>query len=202
MRISVAVASAAAVAVLAAGCNGGGNSSGQNAENNTSRQDLSTFEQVQPAPHFSYSEIRQAAIDVEASQALGEQTTSFFFNLGVRNPIFSCPSIGDPIPNTAELTNPQQVENDGYPQGGAAVPIGNIDPNGLYAPSSSSGTNVMCLNATGDKYLQYWEGDVDTVNGAARWDSASGQIVVTGQPQMPSCTVGKSGKNNVTTCKK
>jgi hypothetical protein len=190
------------IAAGVAGCNGSGNSSGQNAENNTSQQDLTTYEQVQPAPHFAYSDIRQTAIDVEASQALGEQTTSFFFNLGVRDPIFSCPSIGDPVPNTAELTNPQQVENDSYPNGGAAVPIGNIDPNGLYAPSASSGTNVMCVNAQGDKYLQYWEGDVDTVNGSATWNAATGQIVVTGQPAMPKCSTTVADGKHTTTCTK
>lgn len=188
--------------VAVAGCNSGGTSSGQSAENKTSQQDLSTFEQVQPAPHFAYSQIRQTAIDVEASQALGEQTTSFFFNLGVRDPIFSCPSIGDPVPNTAELTNPNQVVNDNANNGASEVAIGNIDPNGLYAPTDSSGTNVMCVNGAGQQYLQYWEGDVDTVNGAAAWDAATGQIVVTGQPQMPKCAVSQSAAGKETTCTK
>lgn len=201
-KAALAAAGAVAVVLGVAACNGSANSAGQQQENATSRQDLSTYEQAQPAPHFPYSQIRATAIAVEASQALGEQTTSFFFNQGVRNPIFQCPSIGDPVPNTAELTNPQQVYNDGYPNGGQAVTIGNIDPNGLYSPTSSTGTNVMCVNGQGQQYLQYWEGFVDTVNGAATWDAATGQIVVTGQPQMPKCKVSGTGTHKQTTCQK
>lgn len=200
---ALAAAGAALVVLGVAACSGSGLSSGQAAENAVSRQDLSTYEQAQPAPHFPYSQIRATAISVEASQALGEQTTSFFFNQGVRDPIFQCPSIGDPVPNTAELTNPSQVVNSGNGNGAYnSVTIGNIDPNGLYSPTSSTGTNVMCVNGQGQQYLQYWEGFVDTVNGAATWDAATGQIVVTGQPQMPKCKVSGTGTHKQTTCQK
>lgn len=197
-KILTALAVIPAAALVLAGCTNSGTPSGQAAENATSQQDLQTYEQVQPAPHFSYSQIRQTEIDAQASEALGEQTTSFFFNLGVRNPIFSCPSIGDPVPNTAQLTNPNQVVYRYASSDGTGTAVGNIDPNGLYAPSDSSGTNVMCVNAQGDQYLQYWEGDVDTVNGAATWNDTTGQIDVTGQPTMPKCKVA----SKATTCTK
>jgi len=199
--ITIAAGSALGVAALlgVAACSHSGNSTGSALELGTSRQDLTTFEQAQAAPHFPYSEIRAAAIKVEASQALGEQTTSFFYNLGSRDPLFSCPSVGDPIPFSTEITNPVAPEN--YTNGNGdynTIPVGNIDPNGIYAPSSSAGTNVMCVDASGQQYLVYWEGDVFTVNGAARWDAATSQIVVTGQPTMPTCK-SEAGK---TTCTK
>ena len=46
-------------------------------------------------------EMRATLTEVEAIQALGSQTTSFFFNQGVADPIFSCPSLGMPVPATA-----------------------------------------------------------------------------------------------------
>jgi hypothetical protein len=185
-------------------CSHQSNSPGLVAEQATSNQDITTYEQAQPAPHFGYSEIRQAAIKVEASQALGEQTTSFFFNSNVRDPLFTCSSVGDPIPFSTEITNPQQPANY-YNKGSGnndTVVVGNIDPNGIYAPAASAGTNVMCVNGSGQQYLVYWEGDVLTVNGAARWDSASGQIVVIGQPVMPTCKLEKVGGKNETVCTK
>jgi hypothetical protein len=206
-KIILAIAGAVVLALGLAACSHASNPSGQQQENQQQQSDTNTYETNQPIPHFQYSDYRQTAISVEAIQALGEQTTSFFFNLGVRNPIFSCPSLGSPFPNTAELSNPDQVENDGYPQGGAAVTIGQMDPNGVYSPSSSSGTYVICVNARGQQYAQYWEGDVDSVSGPATWDDATGQIVVTGQPTMPKCavtatTTASGTRKAATTCTK
>lgn len=188
-----ALAGTVLVAGLAvAACSGSGVTGGNAAENATSRQDLSTYEQVQPAPHFPYSDIRQTMIDVQASQALGEQTTSFFFNMGSRDPYFSCPSKGDPVPNTSQLTNPNQTET--WWGSGSTAPddvavVGNIDPNGLYAPSASDGTNVMCLTKSGQAYLVYAEGPVTTINAPAHWDYTTHQPVVSGAPTMPTCKV-------------
>lgn len=205
------VVAAAAGAVFlttgAASCGGSSTGSGQSSENTTSNQDLYTYQQAQPAPHFNYSVLRQELIAIEASQAVGEQTTSFFFNQGVQDPIFYCPSIGDPVPNTAELTNPNKAETLTVPyQGGAAVTIGNIDPNGIYAPTNSTGTNVMCINSKGQQYLHYWEGFVDTVNGSAHWDTSTHQVVVTGAPNMPTCHAATEKihgkKQQVTVCTK
>ena len=204
-RAGLALASAAVAVLGLAACNGNTTSSGQSSENNTSNQDLYTYQQAQPAPHFPYSVIRQELISIEAAQAVGEQTTSFFFNQGSADPIFSCPSIGDPVPNTAELTNPSKVQT-AWGNGPSSVTVGNIDPNGIYAPTNSTGTNVMCVNSGGTQYLAYWEGFVYTVNGSAHWDSSSHSVVVTGAPNMPTCSVVTEKyhghKQPVTACKK
>lgn len=197
-NITAAAAVSAALVFGLAACNGNGVSGEQKAQN----ADSQTYDQVQPIPHFPYSVYREVGIDVEAIRALGEQTTSFFFNMGSPDPIFQCPSIGEPFPNTAELSNPDQVVNDGYPQGGQAVTVGQEDPDGIYAPSSSSGTFVLCVNSAGQKYAQYWEGFVDTVSGTAKWDSSHHQIVVYGAPIMPTCKVTGSGKSAKNTCTK
>ena len=143
------------------------------------------------------------AISIAAIQALGEQTTSFFFNQGVKNPIMSCPSLGEPVASTTEITNPQQPDvTSGGSNGNTAVTLGNMDPNGIYA-GDSTGTYVLCVNGQGQQYAQYWEGFVDSVSGPATWDAGTGQIKVTGAPTMPNCTVAQPAtKKAATTCTK
>lgn len=203
MRKIITLALGAVLAVFAlAACSHGGASSGQALEQQASNNIEKSFLLNQPPPHFQHSDIRATAISIEAIQALGEQTTSFGFNQGVKNPVWSCPSLGEPVASTTEITNPQQIQNDGYPQGGAAVPIGNMDPNGIYA-GGSTGTYVLCVNAAGQQYSEYWEGFVDSVSGPATWDAATGSIKVTGAPTMPNCTVAGAGtKQAKTTCVK
>lgn len=198
--IPAAMATIAIVIIALAGCTSG-NPSGAVQEQRDSNNIEKTFLLNQPPPHFSHSDIRATAISIEAIQALGEQTTSFFFNQGVKNPIFSCPSLGEPVASTTQITNQQQVESLAVPHSqGAAVTIGNMDPNGIYA-GDSTGTYVLCVNASGTPYAQYWEGFVDSVSGPARWDAAKGQIIVTGAPTMPTCKIEKNGKPS-TTCTK
>lgn len=183
VKAGVPVAGLAIMGLLA-GCTHGGTSSGsgQATENQQQQQDTNSLVNDQPIPHFNYSQIRQTLIDAEGIAANGTQTTSFFFQMGDQDPVFSCPSLGMPVANTAQLSNPQQVENDPYPQGGAAVPVGQMDPDGVYAPTASTGTYVICVNGSGAKYLEYWEGDVMTVAAGASWDSSTHKLSVTGQP--------------------
>lgn len=172
-----------ALGLSIAGCTSSpGVPSGQQQENQAQRQDIQSLVTSQPIPHFSYSQIRQTLIDAETITANGTQTTSFFFQMGSPDPVFSCPSLGMPVANTAQLSNPQQVN--GYWDGNLheQVPTGQMDPNGIYAPSSSSGTYVICINGSGAKYMQYWEGNVMTVTSAATWDRATHTLKVTGAP--------------------
>ncbi len=181
--IAGAVAAATLTVLSAAACTSGSSApSGQQQENRAQQQDTQSLVNDQPIPHFNYSQIRQTLIDAETISADGTQTTSFFFQMGNPDPIFSCPSLGEPVANTAQLSNPQQVVHDGYPQGGAAITVGQMDPNGIYAPAASSGTYVICVNSSGAKYLEYWEGDVMTVTSGATWDSATHSLKVIGAP--------------------
>lgn len=61
-------------------------------------------------------------------------------------PIFLCKSIGYGLPYSTQYTNPQKIE-----QTYAATNVGvayailpQADPNGLFSPSSSEGTWIMC----------------------------------------------------------
>lgn len=196
---------AMAAALVLAGCSslGGGGGNAAQQEQKVSSSIEQNADVNQPVPVFQHSDIRATAISIEAIQALGEQTTSFGFNQGIRNPVWSCPSLGEPVASTTEITNPNQtVQGSGGNNAWAIATIGNMDPNEVYQ-GDSTGTYVLCVDKNGTPYAQYLEGFVDAVSGPATWDAATGQIVVTGQPTMPSCTVTGAGTRQAsTTCKK
>jgi hypothetical protein len=155
-------------------------SAGQRAENAAQAADTASLVTNQPLPHFNYSQIRQNLIEIETAEANGVQTTSFFFNQGVADPVQTCASIGVPIPNTMSLSNPLQAV--GGPNGNGDVAVSQMDPNGTYSPASSSGTFVMCVDAQGHTYADYWEGFVQTVFGPATWNTATHSVSLVGPP--------------------
>lgn len=180
LRTAVAaIVGAGALAVSLAACNG---QNAQQKEQVAQSADTASLEQSQPLPHYNYSQIRQTLIDAQDIEANGTQTTSFFFQQGMQDPIFSCPSLGEPVANTDQLSNPQQVVPVTGKWGGGHDILAQMDPNGIYTGSSSQGTYVICVNGSGKPYLQYWEGNVMTVTAGATWDHAVHQVVVNGAP--------------------
>lgn len=166
------------VVLFVAACagSGGNNQGGQKLE---SKEQSAASVQIitnQPLPAFPRSQARQNLIEIETARAKGVQTTSFFFNLGVSKPVKSCPSVGAPIPTTDQLSNPQKIVHDGYPDGGAAVDIPQMDPDGVYT-GQSDGTYVLCISPTGEVHATYWEGHVLTEFAPAHYDNTTGQIV-------------------------
>lgn len=155
-------------------------SSGKQSE--TQQQDAISKSLInnQPLPAFNWSQKRQNLIEIETAQAQGVQTTTFFFNQGVQDPINSCPSIGAPIPTTDQLSNPTKIEHHGE-TGGGNVTTNQMEPNGVYT-GDSSGTYVMCVNAQGKAYATYWEGYVQTIFGDASWNKTTHQVELKGAP--------------------
>lgn len=149
----------------------------------TNRQ-LNRYQVNQPVPQFDWSQYRQTVIDVESAQVHGVATTTFFFNLGTSRPIKVCPSIGFPVPTTAQLTNPAQLAD---PGNSSSSVIGQAEPNGAYT-GQSTGTYVTCIAPNGTKYISYWEGDVQTEGGPAHWDATQGLIVLDGAPSVTTKT--------------
>lgn len=142
------------------------------------------FEKTQPVPVFSFSQLRQNLAEIESAQAHGVQTTTFFFNMGERDPIQSCPSIGAPIPTTAQITNPEQpLRDNSQPlnNGGGNVTVGQMEPTGVYG-GNSTGTYVMCIGGNGKPYADYWEGFVQTIFGPATWNQQAHQVQLVGPP--------------------
>ena len=165
-------------------CSQSVDSSAQQAANQTDAQKsgaaLHQLQIAQPIPQYNWSQYRETLIQIENAQANTVQTTSFFFNQGVADPIQTCPSIGFGIASTTELTNPlQAVDNSGGNGGYAMTTIGQVDPTGVYS-GNSTGTYVVCVNSDGSNYFQYWEGFVDTVTGPAVWNQSTHSIQLTG----------------------
>ncbi len=183
-RIPLAALGITALA-LAAACTHPGNAN--NIEHAQANAGLDLILSNQPVPIFPSSALRQNLIEVEAIQALGTPTTSFFFPEGTTivsgkftaPPFKSCASQGEPIHATDNLTNPQQVTS-----GGEVV--GQADPNGIYS-GPSAGTYVLCDTPYGTAKMAYWEGPVFAESGAAVWNAATGQLDDVGPSQLPVC---------------
>lgn len=172
-----------AITIVAAGCSEGPHtSSGQEQEDKQQAESTKSLVNNQPLPHFAYSQARQNMIELETAMANGVQTTSFFFNQGELDPVDSCPSVGVPIPNTASLSNPEQVVTDRGDRNGGNVTISQMDPIGIYVPSSSTGTFVVCIDAQGKPYANYWEGFVKTVFAPAKWNEQTHKVDLVGPP--------------------
>lgn len=167
----IVVAAVAGLALVACSSS----NAAQNKDRATADKQLAGFQVNQPVPTFTYSQLRQNLIEIETAQAQSTQTTSFFFNQGVTDPTDSCPSIGFPIPSTYQLTNPaaKVVRHD--------LTLPQIEATGVYT-DQSTGTYVICVDAQGRAYANYWEGFVKTVTGPAKWDAAAHQVVLVGPP--------------------
>lgn len=146
----------------------------------TTNDQLQKYQANQPPPQADWSQYRQTVIDVEQAQIHGMATTTFQFNLGVADPVQVCPSIGFPVPSTAQLTNPQQAVSSG-------ATVAQAEPNGVFT-GDSSGTYIVCIAPNGTKYVDYWEGYVKTVGGPAHWDAAKKQVVLDGAPTVIATT--------------
>lgn len=182
-NVVLALVAVTSVAFGAVACSGTSQPSGQAKENAAQNAITATIVNNQPLPHFNWSQYRQTMIDVETIEAQGTATTTFFFNQGVADPTDSCPIDGLPIPNTASLSNPQQVvDGSNGGSGYGLTTIGQMDPNGVYTPPSSSGTAVICVDSSGRKYVNYWEGFVKTVTVPAVWNYTTHRLEVTGAP--------------------
>lgn len=169
--------------LLLSGCTG---STAMNNDQEVTDKQLQKYQQVQPVPQYDWSQYRQTVIDVTAAQANAVATTTFMFNMGTADPIDQCPSIGFPVPSTAQLTNPQQIT---WRNGSDSQVVAQAEPNGAYT-GDSSGTYVVCVASDGTAYIDYWEGAVKTTGGPAHWDYDKHHVVLDGKPTVTTKSKG------------
>jgi hypothetical protein len=200
MRLSkkfVTIAGAILIAGSAAACSPTSAtpaaSSAASQEASAQAQDSNNLVTNQPVPVYQYSQARQTLINVEDIEAKGENTTSF----GVSNNgnlVWSCSSIGMPVPADAQLTNPSQQEaqpnGGGYRLNSGDNVLPQMDPTGDYT-GDTTGTNTLCVGPGGKDYVQYWEGYTDAVSGPASW--VNGHVVLQGAPDPISSTPTSKG---------
>ena len=159
------------VAALTA-CSHGSVPTGQTKESAQQAQDQTNLENSQPLPIVFYSQERQNLIDIELAEVNDVRTTSFLIGYG--HLLWSGPTIGFGIPDSASLSNPTQISwkynswNGGSMDDGV---IDQMDPNGIYAPTTSAGTWVIGLDANGVAYINRMEDNVDTLGCPAEWDA-------------------------------
>jgi hypothetical protein len=173
----IAIAIVAVLGFTACG-NSNSNSEASKEESTDANRQLDQYLKAQPVPFFNSSQLRQNLIDIQTAQANATATTSFFFNVGVENPVHACPSIGFPIPGTFQLTSPERGAGN---RNGGYYALPQLEANGVYTGDTSS-TTVICVDAEGKGYANYWEGYVNTVAGPAEWNSDTKTVELTGTP--------------------
>lgn len=167
-----------AIILVVSSCSTNDTPSAVSEDKDAASQQLKDLQKAHPTPRFTRSQLRQNLIEITTAQAETTATTSFFYNMGVAQPVHSCPSIGFPIPTTMQLTNPEQSVRMGSDGGGShSIPL--AEQTGVYT-GDSSGTYVICVDAEGNGYAMYWEGFVQTIAGPAEF--VDGQVELIGPP--------------------
>ena len=113
---------------------------------------MSQFLRNQPVPSFDWSLERHMLIEIYKARQRAVTTFSVVQSEYTGKVLWSCPSIGFPLPYATQLTNPQQVVGHTYvPSGGsvAAVAVAQQEPNGLFTPAQSDATWIPCIDEKG-----------------------------------------------------
>jgi hypothetical protein len=71
-----------------------------------------------------------------------------------------------------------------------SVALPQVEQTGIYT-GDSTGTYVVCVDAQGRAYGDYWEGFVRTVTGPAEWNSETGQVELVGPPSFDFTETGE-----------
>lgn len=124
-------------------------------ENNDVERQQNVYTQMQPPPAFDWSMERHIMVELYKTRNKASATYSYVVSPYTGKILTWCPSLGYPIPATTQLTNPSKRVYQG-----ATLP--QAEPNGLYTPSETHATWVMCLNPDGKVEPAYWEMDVLT----------------------------------------
>lgn len=142
------------IALLASSCN---NSTADTKEADQVDQQQQVYVSNQPAPAFDWSLERHILTELYKARNNAVQTYSYIRNLNGQV-VFSCKSIGFPLPSNDQLTNPEKTDR---PNSESRVSLPQAEPNGLYSSPSTSGTYVFCVNSDGTVSPSYFEADVE-----------------------------------------
>lgn len=103
------------------------------------------FARAQPTPTFDWSLERHLLIQLYQVRNRAVATYSYVVSPMTGRVTWRCNSLGFPFSATTQLTNPQQVL---YRTGGPSV-VAQAEPNGVFAPSTTEGTWVICTGPSG-----------------------------------------------------
>jgi len=110
---------------------------------------LLQYQKVQPVPYYDWSEQRNTLIQIYNAKNEARQTWAVVESMtGV--PLWTCPSVGFPIPADTQLTNPDQYS-------GTGVSLPQMEPDGLYSSTNTDATYVLCVRPDGKAVPIYTE---------------------------------------------
>ena len=124
---------------------------GQQAARDEAAQQGAAYRNIlrnQPPPTFDFSMERKIMIALYEARQHSIATYSYVQSEFTGKVLWSCPSLGYPIPYSTQLTNPSQVA---YSDGkGSITTLPQNEPNGLFPPPSSDATWVPCVDENGN----------------------------------------------------
>jgi hypothetical protein len=132
---------------------------GQKVERDAVKQQDLQYARNQPPPTFDWSLERHIMSKVYQARNSAVSTWTYVLSEYTGKLLWSCPSLGFPIPYSAQLTNPSKMAWEGY-HDSAVIP--QAEPNGLYPPPSAEATVVPCIDPTGKVTPAYVEPRVMT----------------------------------------
>ena len=115
------------------------------------QQDLQMQQMLrnQPVPSFNFSLERHMLIEIYKARQRATNTFTVVQSELTGKVLWSCPSMGFPLPYSTQLTNPLQAWwKHGASEYSSAV-LSQQEPNGLFSPPQSEGTWVPCVDDKG-----------------------------------------------------
>ena len=149
------IAALTAVGLLLGGAGGDGcttdqPSSAVSQEHIAQDMQMQQFLRNQPVPSFNWSLERHMLIQLYAARQQATNTFSVVQSEYTGKVLWSCPSIGFPLPYATQLTNPLQAQWSYHGgEGVASAVVSQQEPNGLFTPSQSDATWVPCVDDKG-----------------------------------------------------
>jgi hypothetical protein len=115
------------------------------------QQDLQMQQMLrnQPVPSFNFSLERHMLIEIYKARQKATNTFTVVQSELTGKVLWSCPSMGFPLPYSAQLTNPLQAWWKSGAHEYASAVVAQQEPNGLFTPPQAEGTWVPCLDAQG-----------------------------------------------------
>lgn len=125
-------------------------------DQNQTNSQLQTYQKVQPVPFYNWSEQRNTLIQIYNAKNEARNTWAVVESMtGVA--LWSCPSVGFPIPADTQLTNPDQIAATQMGSTYYSGVVSQMEPDGLYSSTATDATYVLCVRPNGQIVPIYTE---------------------------------------------